>query len=124
MRVRRKFSEPQRHRSIRQIAIRSFVHAIDFESSLLKLNRQEVSRARVDALHFPAPIVRAACRDLVRPEVESRFIGLAIQEVEIVLPHKERIRIERIQRRAVCGSDKRFSGVNSVQRKRAAAGIE
>ena len=65
---------------------------------MLKFYRQEERRGRIDAFDFAASQVSTARFDVIDPEVESGFVGLAAQEVEIVLADEVLGGIQRIHR--------------------------
>src|SRR6185503_10834497 len=87
----------QRDRSAVEVAISSFIRAINQESRLLEFYRQEEGSGGVDAFHFATLLVGTARFDVVYPEVESGFVGFAAEEIEILLAHKVRSCIQRIQ---------------------------
>src|ERR1700749_5227322 len=55
----------------------------------LELYREEEGRADVYPLDVAAGRVSAAGGYLARPEVEARRVGLAVEEVQVVLSHEE-----------------------------------
>ena len=66
-----------------------FVGQVNQRTGLLKLDREEESGARVDALDLDTLRVGATRSNAAGPEVEAGSIGLATQEIEIVLTDKE-----------------------------------
>src|SRR5438128_8859110 len=99
LRIRQKLIEPDRHGRAGQIAVSHFVHAVDQISSLLKFDGEEVSRRVVDALDFNALRISSAGSDLIRPESETVGIGIAVQEVSIMLSDEELGAVNRIRAR-------------------------
>src|SRR5437879_11633840 len=89
LRIRQKLIELDQHRGIRQIAVSRFVYAIDEITGLLEFNREEVSCGDVDTLHFYALMIAATGGDLVRPEFPAALIGIAVEEVQILLTNEE-----------------------------------
>src|SRR5205823_3426945 len=57
-------------------------------AGILKLNRQEKRGADVDALYFDALRVATAHIDFIRPEIQTRVIGLSTKEVLIMRRNK------------------------------------
>src|SRR5207237_6644055 len=108
LRVGLELVEFDRHRRVRHVSVSRRVSSIDQVASLLELDRKEERRRGIDASGFATSIralwvrrhpcllrstleacVPSSARlDVVDPEVQSGFIGLAIQEIEILLPDK------------------------------------
>src|SRR5207237_613299 len=80
------------------VTISSLVQALDEIAGLLKFNRNKVSCGSVDALDFRARRLRRAVIDVVGPEIPAALIRLAIEEVVIVLAHKEARIIDQVRR--------------------------
>src|SRR3954463_3359812 len=97
------------------------MQAVDEVSGLLELKREEEGRRDVDALDLAALRVRAARLYLVSPEGEARSIGLAVEEVPVVLRDEEGRRVYGVDdggRRVVFdyvdGRDVRRADVDAV----------
>jgi hypothetical protein len=82
-----------------RVAVSGLIGAIDEVARFLKFNREKESGTDVDTLDLAAPGVCAARLDLVRPEGEARRIGLAVQEVMVVLADEPRGHVNRVNRR-------------------------
>src|SRR5205814_427033 len=88
------------HGSAGQVAERGLVDAVDEEARVLKLDGEEEGRARVNPLDVAAVRVRAARLDVVRPELEARGVGLAREEVAVVLRDEELRVVNRVRPRS------------------------
>src|SRR6267142_1471425 len=99
--VWQKFNVPDGYRETNVMS--RLIKPVDKVAGLLEFDRQEKRCRRVDAPNLDTLSVCATRCDLVSPKSQSGTIGLAIEKVQVVLPHKEycvRI-VERI--RAVSG---------------------
>ena len=76
----------------------SSVSEIGGEAGILEFDRKEERRRDMDALDLDALLVGAAGGDLVNPEGEPARVGLAIQEVEVMLANEERSFVDRVGR--------------------------
>jgi hypothetical protein len=65
------------------------VRAVDEVARLLKFNREEEGRRRVDAAHGAARAVGAAALDVRDPEGFAGRVGEAVEEVGVVLADEE-----------------------------------
>src|SRR5690349_15420205 len=65
----------------------------------LKLDRQEERCRHVDSSYLSTSCIGAARLNLVDPEGETGSVRFTIEKVEIVLPHEEGTRVDRIARR-------------------------
>ena len=83
-----------------EIAVSHFVEALNQVARLLKLNRQEEGCRDIDAASLTTLLrVCEAARQgyalafikLIRPEIQSAAVWRAVEEVEVVLSHKEGI---------------------------------
>src|SRR4030095_14855847 len=73
--------------------------AMNQKARLLKFNCQEEGGAGGDALDVSTLRVGAARIDIVHPESEAGRVGLASQKIDVVLPHKEGRKVDRVGRR-------------------------
>jgi len=64
------------------------IETVDQPTSLLKLNREEVGGTDADCPSLACRRCRCRMTDLVAPEVETTFVRLAPEEVEIMLSCK------------------------------------
>src|SRR5690348_44731 len=83
----------------------------------LKLDRQEERCRHVDSSDFSTSCISAARLNLVYPEGETGSVRFTIEKVEIVLPHEEGTRVDRIARRRsrVIVQDRYLRRVRSAQ---------
>src|SRR5207248_4018451 len=65
------------------------LRADDKATGLLELDRKEEGGGGVDALEGAAARIRTARRDVGHPEGESRRVGFAPKEVEVVLANEK-----------------------------------
>src|SRR5205085_7949924 len=69
-----------------------FIESVEEEARALELDGEEEGRRGVDALDLAAlrGLYPCAARlDVVRPELEARGVGLAVEEVVVVLADEE-----------------------------------
>ena len=85
--------------------VRSFVKPIDERAGFLKLELDKERGRNTNTLRFQAEIVVTAARDLLGPVIQTTWIGLAVQKIQIVLAYKRLRIIDRVRRqRSECDS--------------------
>src|SRR5437870_13013071 len=81
-------------------AVSRLVHPLDQITSLLKFNRQKVSRRNIDPFQANARLIISAGRNLVGPKRQAIRVRQPIEEVIIMLSHEEARLVDRIRPRA------------------------
>src|SRR5438477_1031388 len=74
---------------VRQIAVSSFVKAINFVTGFLKLDGKKIGCAGIDSSGLDARCIVAALHDLIGPKCEPIRVRFTIQKVPIVLPDEK-----------------------------------
>src|SRR5215831_14653017 len=95
LRIRAVLAQSQGHGSSLKAPVSSLVGAINQKTGLLAFYRQEERRRCVDAFGFTTTRIIAAGFNVIDPEVKAGLVGLATEEVQILLAHKVFSSIQR-----------------------------
>src|ERR1051326_6158061 len=106
-------SEPKRNRRTCEVAVGGVVSSINQITCLLKFHREEESGGRIRAFGGATILIAAARFDVVDPEAETRFVGLAPEKIYILLTDKVLRCVEWIQGVVACRGAKRSVRVQS-----------